>query len=163
MLPAKARFARRDPVVDFRPLIARGIVAATISIGLAACGDEPSADEPGGTTGSDLTVTLDPDGPDGLKEPLMEDVSCDAPEEGEVCRAIARLSAADLGPVDRGQACTEIFGGPDRVEIVGTLNDDSVDVTLTRSNGCEIERFQQALPLLRALFPDYEPGASLGA
>ena len=29
----------------------------------------------------------------------------------------------------------------------------------TRANGCEIDRFDRITPLLRELFPDYEPGA----
>jgi hypothetical protein len=37
-----------------------------------------------------------------------------------------------------------------------------VDATLTRANGCEIERFDRFAELLAQLFPDYEPGASLG-
>ena len=56
-------------------------------------------------------------------------------------------------------ACTEIFGGPDTLSLEGTIEGEDVDVDLTRANGCEIERFDAAVPLLQALFPDYEPGA----
>ncbi|MBA2240499.1 MAG: hypothetical protein H0W09_04545 [Solirubrobacterales bacterium] len=59
-------------------------------------------------------------------------------------------------------ACTELYGGPDEAEISGRIDGDELQATLTRANGCEIERFDAALPLLRELFPGYEPGASLG-
>jgi hypothetical protein len=59
------------------------------------------------------------------------------------------------------EACTELFGGPDVATIEGQLNGDEVNAELTRSNGCEIERFDAVVPLLQALFAGYEPGAAI--
>ena len=50
---------------------------------------------------------------------------------------------------------------PTRLSLEGTIEGENVDVDLTRANGCEIERFDAAVPLLQALYPDYEPGGSL--
>lgn len=159
MLSPKARFARRDPVFALRALAAA--TAALLLLAVAGCGDDPDPGEPGGLNGTAFTVTLDPDGEDGDEEPLVEDVSCADGERQRICQAAADITPADLEPADSAQACTEIFGGPDTAAIMGTLDGEPIDVTLTRANGCEIERFERALPLLTALFPDYKPGASL--
>lgn len=132
-------------------------------LAVTGCGDEPTPDEPGGLDGTAFTVTLDPDGADGRQEQLVEDVSCAEGDRERACQAAADLEPADLEPADPTQPCTELFGGTDTAAITGTLDGEPIDVTLSRSNGCEIERFERALPLLKALFPSYKPGASLGA
>ena len=75
--------------------------------------------------------------------------------------AVAEIDVDALDPVSPDTACTEIFGGPDTASLQGTIEGEEVDVDLTRANGCEIERFDAAVPLLQALYPDYEPGGSL--
>jgi hypothetical protein len=49
------------------------------------------------------------------------------------------------------------------LSLEGTIEGNDVEVDLTRANGCEIERFDAAVPLLESLFPDYEPGGTIGA
>ncbi len=112
---------------------------------------------------SSLTVTLDPDGPDGPEEELTEEVSCEDGADDDVCQAVAELDVAALAPASPDTACTEIFGGPDTASLEGTIEGEEVDVELTRANGCEIERFEAAAPLLQALFPDYVPGGAIAA
>ena len=156
MLPRKARLPGGIAVLALRALIA----AAAILV--AGCGEDDSqTDEAQVPMRTDLHVTLDPDGPESPTEPLVDDVSCDEGETGRVCRAAEELEPSDLEPVPPDVACTQIYGGPDQVTIEGTLRGEAVDATLTRANGCEIERFEQALPLVQSLFPDYTPGASL--
>jgi len=84
-----------------------------------------------------------------------------AAPEGRACELVESLSPADLDPVPPDMACTQIYGGPDTLEITGTLEGEPVDAVLTRENGCEIARFDAWAPLLRELFPGYRPGASL--
>ena len=131
----------------------------------AGCGDEgdPSSGDALAEGDSSLTVTLDPDGPDGKEPEMTEEVSCDDSSDDAVCLAVAEIDVDALGPVSPDTACTELFGGPDIVSLEGTIEGEDVDVDLTRANGCEIERFDAAVPLLQALYPDYEPGASLAA
>lgn len=161
MLPAKARLPRRHPVVALRALALATFTG--LAFAAAGCGSvgDTEQDEPLSTGDISLTVTLDPDGPGG-DEPMVEEVSCDEDETEADCAAAGDLQTDDVAPVDPDTACTEIFGGPDELRIQGTLGDEGIDVELTRANGCEIERFDAALPLVQALFPDYEPGAAIG-
>ena len=164
MLPGEASRSGRAALIALREL-ALALVAAALALGAAGCGDSDGAgsgDEPAEGE-SALTVTLDPDGPEGKEEELTEEVSCGEDSDDAACAAIADLDPDDLEPLSPDVACTELYGGPDTASLEGTINGEEVDVDLTRSNGCEIERFDAALPLLQALHPDYEPGASLDA
>jgi len=142
-------------------LLRVALLVVALGLGAAACGDDDAADsEPLDET--ELTITLDPDGPGGEAEPQEAKLVCpgaNAPRDA--CEEVGALPASAAAPVPPQTACTEIFGGPDVVRITGTLNGDEVDTELTRANGCEIERFERFVPLLEALFPDYEPGAAL--
>ena len=152
MLRAEARRAPGTPVVAARALTALTALALLV----AGCGDEEpdgGVDTAGGT---ELTVTLDPDGPRGEKP---------RPSRRAVRRARTDRPAPGshrlVAPVPPATACTEIYGGPDEVTLEGTIGGEPVDATFTRANGCEIDRFDRITPLLKELFPDYRPGASL--
>jgi hypothetical protein len=154
VLPAEAPRAPGAPVFVARTLI----LGAGLAIALASCGDEDDdGDAAPATGGTELTVTLDPDGPGGEPE-ATETVACEREDEGTAC---ARLEVADLAPLDPATPCTEIYGGPDVVTVEGTVDGNEVSAAFNRANGCEIERFDRLTPLLRELFPTYEPGASL--
>jgi len=159
VLPAKARLTRRSPVLALRAL---ALVLAAAALLVAGCGEgeeesAPSDPDAGGDTS--LAITLDPDGPEGPDESLSAQASCGA--EDAVCEAVNALKASDFDPTSPDQACTEIFGGPDIATLEGTIGGEDVDAELTRANGCEIERFDRAIPLLQALFEGYVPGAAI--
>ena len=66
-------------------------------------------------------------------------------------RACARLTAggaALFAATPPKTACTEIYGGPQRARIVGTVGGRRVWTTVTRTNGCEIGRWQRLSPWL---------------
>jgi len=48
----------------------------------------------------------------------------------------------------RNIVCTEIYGGPQRARVVGTVNGRRIFATFARSNGCEIDRWQRISPWL---------------
>ena len=130
---------------------------AAIALAIAACGDETEGSGDGAST--ELTLTLDVDGSGG-EPPRRASLSCPG-GGGPACDAVAALPADPAAPVPAQTACTEIYGGPETVALEGTLDGEPVDATLTRANGCEVERFDRFAKVLEQLFPDYEPGGSL--
>ena len=44
--------------------------------------------------------------------------------------------------------CTQIYGGPQRARITGTIGARHIDRRLKRTNGCEIGDWQHAVPLV---------------
>jgi hypothetical protein len=154
VLPAEAPQPRRHDRHAVRSLI----VALAAAAALACCGSDNA--EPTAAT-SDLTIELDADGPGGAATQEAQVMCPGADRSPEACAAIADLPADALDPVPPQTACTEIYGGPDVVEISGTLDGEEVDAVLTRANGCEIERFDRFVPVLEALYPEYRPGEAL--
>ena len=47
-------------------------------------------------------------------------------------------------------ACTEIYGGPQEADVRGTFRGRPVDAHFSRTNGCEIERWDT----VQFLFPE---------
>ena len=73
-------------------------------------------------------------------------VSCDPPAgtHPDPAAACDTLHAAEMSlfePVAEGVRCTEVFGGPERVDVNGTLRGKRIEATFTRQNGCEIKRW----------------------
>jgi uncharacterized protein YceK len=116
---------------------------------LAGCGGDTEREAPSGGSApsTDLTVSVDADG-DGPGAAKTLQVRCDQPGGDAACPAAKALSARALEPVSTKRVCTDIFGGPQTAEISGTLKGDAVKARYTRSNGCEIERWKAAAPLL---------------
>jgi hypothetical protein len=46
-------------------------------------------------------------------------------------------------------ACTEIYGGPATARVRGTLQGKPVDARFSRTNGCEIARWERNRALFR--------------
>jgi hypothetical protein len=66
-------------------------------------------------------------------------------------RACARLEAGGatlFAPLPDNIVCTEIYGGPQKARIVGTVRGKRVWATFARRNGCEIDRWQRLSPWL---------------
>jgi hypothetical protein len=68
--------------------------------------------------------------------PIDAEQACTALTETEV-----RSRLVDGASIDR--MCTEIYGGPDVATIVGTFDDDVVDTTADRANGCGIDEWDR--------------------
>lgn len=71
-------------------------------------------------------------------EGLNEQTACTALTDDAV-----RTLLFDGPPGDR--VCTEIYGGPDEAAITGTLDEQPVDVVITRNNGCGIDDWDSTL------------------
>jgi hypothetical protein len=66
-------------------------------------------------------------------------------------RACARLAAGGtklFAPLPRNIVCTEIYGGPQKARVVGVVDGKHVWSTFTRTDGCQIGRWQRISPWL---------------
>jgi hypothetical protein len=119
------------------------IVVLLAAVILAAgCG---SGNEPAATPGYDLRIFYWPEGRDGAS--LEATLTCNPeggshPDPAAACAALLENESA-LEPVPRDVACTEIYGGDQVARITG-----SVEAAFTRSNGCEIARWDRLQAVL---------------
>ena len=154
--------AGRGPGVIVGPfpriLVEMVIAALVIVLALttAGCGSD-SADERAAAPppqqqgdGTDLVVVVDRDGEDGPMQPREAQVTCDGAGGSPACAAVADLEPADFEPTPDDVACTPQFGGPETAQVTGTLNGEPIDATFSRSDGCEITRWDQVSGLLDA-------------
>ncbi len=120
---------------------------------VAGCGGGSTTHE----TTTNLTITYWPDGK-GKGPQQHFNLSCD-PAVGNVadpivaCADLKGPARAALDPTPLSAICTELYGGPAEATIVGTVDGDVVNARLSRSNGCEISRWQE----LSALLPTFQP------
>jgi Subtilisin inhibitor-like len=70
------------------------------------------------------------------------------PQPKRACERIASGGAKLFAPVPRGIACTQIYGGPQKARVVGTVLGTRVWATFTRTDGCQIGRWQRLSPWL---------------
>ncbi|HUS22654.1 MAG TPA: hypothetical protein VMZ66_11665 [Aeromicrobium sp.] len=73
--------------------------------------------------------------------------------ERDVCAALDVVAPRVFQPVPEDRVCTMIYGGPATATIRGTYGDDVdlADASFNQQNGCEIGRWNQILPVLKAL------------
>ena len=67
---------------------------------------------------------------------------------GRLCRRAYRLERFLGRPPAGDRACTEIYGGPDRVRVRGNVAGTEVDRLFARRDGCEIADWDRASALL---------------
>jgi hypothetical protein len=110
----------------------------------------------GGSDGgpTSLTVVFWEDG-QRPEDSVTWELSCDPaagshPDPEAACATVASADADVFDPVPGDTACTEIFGGPQRADVSGTVAGETVEATFTRANGCEIERWDALVGLLPA-------------
>jgi len=127
----------------------RRLLVPLVVIALAGCGSD-EASQAGGPPGElpNLTITVDRDGGKGGQQPLELELQCAKPTDSQACGAAAGVSAADLRPTAADVACTEIYGGPEEATIKGTIRGEEVNATFSRTNGCEIARWDRVKALL---------------
>jgi hypothetical protein len=107
-------------------------LALLTAAALAACG----SDSPSAAPTTNLVVRVDPDGANGPK-----------PAKEARLRATS-LTPRDLAATPPGRACTEIYGGPQTATIKGTLKGEPVDARFSRTDGCQIARWQRVRAVL---------------
>lgn len=133
---------RRWPVAKLPAL-----AAVAMLIVVAACGTgEPDApDGPDPTIGPTLTISVvAAEGAD----PQAYELTCDPPggdhpQPEQACAAIEAAGATVFDPVPKDQVCTMIYGGPQTAKVTGTYAGARVDAEFSRTNGCEIARWEK--------------------
>lgn len=108
------------------------------ALAATACGDDGT---PAGGGDDRLVVTRF----DGERPLERRELDCAGADEG-LCARIAGLLPA-LRP-DPDEVCTEIYGGPERITLRGRLDGRDVALELTRTNGCEIARYDRLVAVL---------------
>lgn len=148
---------------------------AVVVLAVAACGgsDDDTDTASDAPTSSGAPTTVAPDEPLGAGPyPVATlDITISHPDADEItytisclgdtatvigdvqisdiaaCTALAddavRSRLVDGAPVD--QVCTEIFGGSDVADIVGTYDDAPVDTMVDRADGCGIADWDELL------------------
>jgi hypothetical protein len=114
---------------------------------LAGCGDDDETEAPASTPAqfADLKLVVNTG-----SDAKMGTVQCGAPEDSEVCGALADIDPKTFEPVPGNQACTQQYGGPETATVKGTLDGKEIDAKFSRVNGCEIARWDAAKPLFEA-------------
>lgn len=90
--------------------------------------------------------------PEPGRTPRTATLSCPATgtEERAACEQIESLSGA-FDPLPADAVCTQVYGGPEQILIRGEWAGKSVETTLTRTDGCEIDRYASLAPVLLPL------------
>jgi hypothetical protein len=143
-----------------------GVLALVLT--LAACGSSSDSSDLGthlevegvATTGVAL-VPPDPTDPappipdpsDATEIDISGTLSCDGAPSGtgvyaataiQVCADLAlRANVFDQIEQSGGQVCGQVYGGPQRASINGSVAGDSVDVTIERNDSCGIQNWEQ--------------------
>lgn len=125
-----------------RAALALAVVAATAAASASSAG----------LSGTSLRVTYWANGSDQMPDATWT-LRCDPPRgtlprPRVACRKLAAGGPKLLAPVPADTACTEIYGGPQKARVVGTVTGKRVWATLTRVNGCEIARWDRLVPWL---------------
>ena len=127
----------------------RGITVLALAVlALAAC----ASVQAGTSSTTSLRISFW-EGGSGTKPDSVWTLRC-SPAGGTLARparACTKLAAGGaklFASFPPDTVCTEIYGGPQRARIVGTVAGKRVWTTLTRTNGCEISRWARVSPWL---------------
>jgi hypothetical protein len=97
--------------------------------------------------------------PQGRPKPPVRTWTLTCPAGGTLPRperACARLdgSPPPFAPLPDRKACTQIYGGPAEATVTGTFHGDRVSVAFSRTDGCQIARWNRVV----VLFPGVATG-----
>jgi hypothetical protein len=110
-----------------------------------------SSASPSALGGAELTIALDETGEGAVTTYTLtcEPAGGDHPEPEAACRALeAAGGAAAMAEPPRDQVCTDQYGGPQTAAVRGTIGGEPVQASFSRTNGCEISRWDALAPLL---------------
>ena len=96
-----------------------------------------------------LTVVLD----DGSGVRSTWTLTCqptggDHPDPAKACGVLGANGDKAFRPTPAGQACSQVYGGPQKALVRGTWRGKAVDAQFDLENGCEVSRWNMLLGLL---------------
>ena len=131
-----------------RTLTAMCVVVIAGAVGVAAGGASPAAKK------VSLTITYWPNeqAPESFQRWTLRCNPIGGTLAGRVraCSRLSRLPLAAFAQVPEDAICTQIYGGPQRIVVTGTVEGDPVTAEVTRANGCEIDRYDRLAEALAA-------------
>ncbi|WP_341829981.1 SSI family serine proteinase inhibitor, partial [Streptomyces hainanensis] len=99
----------------------------------------------------ELVITIEEAGTaDGSSTLECAPAGGDHPESDAACETLLDVEQPFDG-VDEGTMCTYMYGGPAHATVEGVWNGEPVSAEFTRSNGCEIARWDALVPALPAV------------
>lgn len=119
----------------------------------AGGGSEPGADSLVGSdrASNDLVIEVDPGDGSPVQRYTLTCVgrgpSGDLPDPEAACDHLEGMQDP-FAPPPADQICTEQYGGPQTATITGRWQGEPVDVSLSRTDGCGISRWDALSPLL---------------
>lgn len=129
----------RRPSPVRRALLLLVAVAATLS----ACGKDADSGASSDATALTITVVADEGADPKTYELECDPAGGDHPQPTDACKALDAVGAEVFEPVAKDQMCTDIYGGPQTATVTGTYEGDDIDTEFNRTNGCEIDRWEQ--------------------
>lgn len=96
---------------------------------------------------ADGSATLDGFSP-GVWTLTCEPAGGDHPDPEAACAALAEAGVDVFAPVPDDQPCTLVYGGPETATVTGHVADTEVNAEFSRTDGCEIDRWEQVSALL---------------
>ena len=119
------------------------ICAVALMATLSACGKDAESGAPSDTTALTITVVADKGADPQAYELKCDPPAGDHPQAKQACAALDAVGADVFEPVPKDQMCTDLYGGPQTATVKGTYKGDAVDAEFNRTNGCEIDRWEQ--------------------
>ncbi len=125
------------------------LVLGTGALVAQGCGDGGGGGVAGDPGTGQLQITYIPE---PGRTPRTGTLVCPATDTDQraACEQIESLGRA-FDPVPADDACTFIYGGPEQIALYGTWAGERVNTKLTRTNGCEIDRYEALAPVLLPL------------
>ncbi|MBC7460112.1 MAG: hypothetical protein H7287_01985 [Thermoleophilia bacterium] len=143
-------------------------IAATLQVKLTSVGSKtgggipvPAALKCTKSIPATCTGTVNCTDGDGLLATGVKTAPGDELSGPELCRWIAETPTSVLTQPakDAGQVCTQVYGGPETATVSGMRDTEMIDVSFSRTNGCEIARWDAASPLWTGEVPAATDGA----
>ena len=124
------------------------LACVLVALAVGGCGGDngDSSGKGGGNGGGDVHLSIVAS--DGRGHVRRDSVVCSDTGGDGRCVIARRLADFLASKPDPRRACTEIYGGPERARVTGTIAGRAVDRRFSRTNGCDISDWERAQPLI---------------